>query len=183
MRVCRDGLSLLVLCSLFTSDAGINAVQHVVLAINNYDSGRCPFVHVLFHCYEIERHKVIVKRLVTLNLVGLPDETKVVGIALVARLKKANKFFLAQIVVTQAHKCLFCAYRLLVRIEKWVDFLATYCNWLIPWLRRARDDKPNRGARYSIRRSRAGSTMSSNTLIFLMAPRTRGRWVRRPVPR
>ena len=50
LQVCRDGLSLLVLCSLFTSDARINAVQHVVLAIDNDDGGGRPFVHVLLHC-------------------------------------------------------------------------------------------------------------------------------------
>ncbi len=49
---------------------------------------------------EIERHEVIVQRLVPLNLVGLPDQTEARRVALIARFKEAEQFFPVKMIVT-----------------------------------------------------------------------------------
>ena len=50
--------------------------------------------------HEVERHKIIVQRLVALNLVGFPNQTKARGVALIARFKEAEHFFPVKMIVT-----------------------------------------------------------------------------------
>jgi hypothetical protein len=73
--------------------------QHVlVVTFNEEISPRCSAY--AFLTIEVERHKIIVQRLVTLNLVGFPNQAEARGIALIARFKEAEHFFPVKMIVT-----------------------------------------------------------------------------------
>jgi hypothetical protein len=50
--------------------------------------------------HEVECHKIIVQRLVALNLIGFPNQAEARGIALIARFKEAEHFFPVKMIVT-----------------------------------------------------------------------------------